>query len=116
VLPAHEYRFADLDGRLADLAAHHEERLAEIAQVLRSASGGQSAWQVAAQTSWSRPWSQISGFPRQAALGEVVAHLRYLERRGGAGCTEVDGRGLWAPARVDPATAHPSLRDRRAAS
>jgi glyoxylase-like metal-dependent hydrolase (beta-lactamase superfamily II) len=96
VLPAHEYRFTDLDGRLADLAAHHEERLAEIAQVLRSASGGQSAWQVAAQISWSRPWKQMSGFPQQAALGEVVAHLRYLERHGGAYCAEADGLGRWA--------------------
>ena len=30
VLPAHEYRFADLDSRLDDLAEHHQERLAEI--------------------------------------------------------------------------------------
>jgi glyoxylase-like metal-dependent hydrolase (beta-lactamase superfamily II) len=102
VLPAHEYRFADLDGRLADLAAHHEERLTEIAQVLSSARDGQSAWQVAAQVSWSRPWDQLSGFPRQAALGEVVAHLRHLQRHGRAGCTDADGLGLWAPATAGP--------------
>jgi glyoxylase-like metal-dependent hydrolase (beta-lactamase superfamily II) len=100
VLPAHEYRFADLDGRLADLAAHHEDRLMEIAQVLGSAPAGQSAWRVAAQISWSRPWNQLSGFPRQAALGEVVAHLRHLQRHGRADCTEADGLGMWvlAPA------------------
>jgi glyoxylase-like metal-dependent hydrolase (beta-lactamase superfamily II) len=100
VLPAHEYRFADLDGRLDDLAAHHAERLTEIAQVLGSVPAGQSAWQVAAQISWSRPWNQMSGFPRQAAIGEVVAHLRHLQRHGRAGCAEVDGLGVWvlAPA------------------
>jgi glyoxylase-like metal-dependent hydrolase (beta-lactamase superfamily II) len=95
VLPAHEYRFADLDGRLADLAAHHDERLTEIARVLGSVPAGQSAWQVAAQISWSRPWNQLSGFPRQAALGEVVAHLRHLQRHGRADCTEADGLGVW---------------------
>jgi glyoxylase-like metal-dependent hydrolase (beta-lactamase superfamily II) len=98
VLPAHEYRFADLDSRVADLAEHHEERLAEIAQVLGKEPAGQPAWQVAAQVTWSRPWSQMSGFPQQAALGEVVAHLRHMERHGQATLAEVDGVGLWAPA------------------
>ncbi|HEY5015500.1 MAG TPA: MBL fold metallo-hydrolase [Streptosporangiaceae bacterium] len=97
VLPAHEYRFADLDGRLADLAAHHEERLTEITEVLSSARAGQSAWQVAAQISWSRPWDQLRGFPRQAALGEVVAHLRHLQLQGWAECADADCRGLWGP-------------------
>jgi glyoxylase-like metal-dependent hydrolase (beta-lactamase superfamily II) len=98
VLPAHEYRFADLDSRLADLAEHHEERLAEIAQVLDKEPAGQPAWQVAAHVTWSRPWSQMSGFPQQAALGEVVAHLRHMELHGQATLAEVDGVGLWAPA------------------
>jgi glyoxylase-like metal-dependent hydrolase (beta-lactamase superfamily II) len=101
VLPAHEYRFADLDGRLADLAAHHQERLTEITQVLATVPGGQSAWQVAAQVSWSRPWTQMSGFPRQAALGEVVAHLRHLQRHGQADCRDADGLGLWTLSPAD---------------
>jgi glyoxylase-like metal-dependent hydrolase (beta-lactamase superfamily II) len=98
VLPAHEYRFADLDSRLADLTEHHEERLTEIAQVLGKEPAGQPAWQVAAQVTWSRPWSQMSGFPQQAALGEVVAHLRQLAQHGQAAVVEVDEVGLWVPA------------------
>jgi len=97
VLPAHEYRFADLDERLTDLAAHHDERLTEIAEFLSSAGTRQTAWQVAAQISWSRPWNQLRGFSRQAALGEVVAHLRHLQLRRWAECTDASGRGLWAP-------------------
>jgi glyoxylase-like metal-dependent hydrolase (beta-lactamase superfamily II) len=97
VLPAHEYRFADLDSRLSHLAEHHAERLAEIAAVLKPGdSGGQSAWEIAAQVTWSRPWSQITGFPRQAALGEVVAHLQHLMAQGEATLADGDGVGRWS--------------------
>jgi glyoxylase-like metal-dependent hydrolase (beta-lactamase superfamily II) len=97
VLPAHEYRFTDLDTRLDDLAAHHGERLAEALQVLKSARAGLTSWQVATQVSWSRPWDQLASFQRQAAVGEVVAHLRHLELRGLIGLTDADGTGLWQP-------------------
>ena len=32
MLPAHEYRFTDLDARLDDLAEHHQERLDEVSR------------------------------------------------------------------------------------
>jgi hypothetical protein len=95
VLPAHEYRFTDLDGRLDDLVAHHQERLDEVIGALRAVPAGQSAWQVATRVPWSRPWDQLSAFPRQAALGEVVAHLRHLEGQGRAGYADADGVALW---------------------
>jgi glyoxylase-like metal-dependent hydrolase (beta-lactamase superfamily II) len=95
VLPAHEYRFADLDSRLTGLAEHHAERLTEIAAVLKP-DEGQSAWQIAAQVTWSRPWSAITGFPRQAAIGEVVSHLQYLAAAGQATLADVDGVGRWS--------------------
>jgi glyoxylase-like metal-dependent hydrolase (beta-lactamase superfamily II) len=95
VLPAHEYRFAGLDTRLEDLIEHHAERLAEIAAVLAGRPDGLTTWAVAAGTTWSRPWSELIGFPRQAALGEVLAHLRYLETEGRATVSEVDGVAVW---------------------
>lgn len=99
VLPAHEYRFTGLDARLTALAAHHEQRLAEIARVVAAKPAGLSAWQVAERVTWSRGWDQLSGFPRQAALGEVTAHLRYLESGGAAQCVpDADGTGRWHPA------------------
>ena len=97
VLPAHEYRFTDLDARLEALAEHHQERLAEVSQALSAAPDGLSAWQVALRVSWSRPWDQLGPFQHQAALGEVSAHLRHLERHGDARRTEVDGTALWHP-------------------
>jgi glyoxylase-like metal-dependent hydrolase (beta-lactamase superfamily II) len=101
VLPAHEYRFTDLDARLRALADHHEQRLKEVEQVLAGAADGLSTWQVAERVTWSRGWDQLSGFPRQAALGEVMAHLRHLETAGGAQCTDSDGIGVWRAAEPD---------------
>jgi glyoxylase-like metal-dependent hydrolase (beta-lactamase superfamily II) len=95
VLPAHEYRFADLDARLDSLAGHHAQRLDEIAGVLGAFPDGLSTWQVAERVTWSRGWDQLSGFPRQAALGEVIAHLRHLQSRGEAECAEPDGTAQW---------------------
>lgn len=98
VLPAHEYRFTDLNSRVEVITAHHAQRLAEIAVVLAAAPAGLSAWQVAERITWSRGWDQLTGFPRQSALGEVLAHLRQLESGGTAQCTDVDGTGRWRSA------------------
>jgi glyoxylase-like metal-dependent hydrolase (beta-lactamase superfamily II) len=83
VLPAHEYRFRGLSGRLADIAAHHTRRLAEIQAAVRSAPGP-TAWQLAAELTWSRSWDRIDVFGRQLALGETLAHLVLLAERGEA--------------------------------
>lgn len=96
VLPAHEYRFTDLDARLDALAEHHQERLDEVNRALASAPDGRPAWQVALRVSWSRPWDELGPFQHQAALGEVSAHLRHLERHGRARRTEADGTTLWS--------------------
>lgn len=81
VLPAHEYRFVDLHGRVDALIAHHETRLAEFeARVV--AEPGITCWGLAATSTWSRPWSDISGFMRRAANGETLAHLELLAARG----------------------------------
>ncbi|MBO0832017.1 MAG: hypothetical protein J2P29_08620, partial [Actinobacteria bacterium] len=98
VLPAHEYRFSDLDSRLSALAAHHQERLAEAERGLVAAgSAGTTAWQAATGVTWSRPWSELASFQRLAAMGEVLSHLRYLQARGRAAETDIDGVGIWTP-------------------
>jgi glyoxylase-like metal-dependent hydrolase (beta-lactamase superfamily II) len=80
VLPAHVSRFAPLAPRLASLAAHHEERLAAIVASL--AEGPLTTWDITAAMPWNRRWEDIVPFMKRAALGEAVAHLRHLERRG----------------------------------
>jgi glyoxylase-like metal-dependent hydrolase (beta-lactamase superfamily II) len=81
VLPAHEYRFADLDGRLDDIERHHADRLDAMVAMLRERPGI-SAWEVTLSLSWSRPWDDIPSFMQRAANGETLAHLVLLERRG----------------------------------
>jgi glyoxylase-like metal-dependent hydrolase (beta-lactamase superfamily II) len=80
VLPAHEHRFVGLQSRLAELRRHHEERFREVLVSVRA--GHTTAWAIASRMVWSRPWDQIEGFMRRAAVGEALAHLRALERQG----------------------------------
>jgi glyoxylase-like metal-dependent hydrolase (beta-lactamase superfamily II) len=98
VLPAHEYRFADLQKRLEELRQHHHDRFGEILDILKIRP--HSAWEIAAAMKWSRPWDDIAGFMRRAAVGEAMSHLRALE---------IDGRvqvkdgepALWSLAEHD---------------
>jgi glyoxylase-like metal-dependent hydrolase (beta-lactamase superfamily II) len=107
VLPAHEYRFTDLDSRLDELTEHHAERLTEAKDILaRAGSEGLTAWQIATGVTWSRPWSELASFQRQAAVGEVLSHLRYLQSEGLAAESDRDGIGLWAPAGQRTAIGH----------
>ena len=80
VLPAHEHRFVGLRDRVDGLIDHHEERFDQVERIIRS--GADTAWDIASQMHWSRPWERISGFMRRMALFEGLAHLRALEERG----------------------------------
>jgi hypothetical protein len=80
VLPAHEYRFADLGARLNGLLHHHRTRLAEIEHAVAS-DPGLSTWAVSEALTWSRGWEQTRGANRQSAVSETWAHLIHLESR-----------------------------------
>jgi glyoxylase-like metal-dependent hydrolase (beta-lactamase superfamily II) len=81
VLPAHEYRFADLNNRIGELLAHHADRLSEIESVI-SDSPGSTAWEITLKLHWSRPWDQIESFMQRSANGETLAHCVLLELQG----------------------------------
>lgn len=78
VLPAHEYRFADLGDRLDEIINHHADRLIEIESELE-ANPGSTAWDLSVHLTWSRPWEQIADYMQRAAVSETVAHLVLLE-------------------------------------
>jgi len=80
VLPAHEHRFLDLPGRVAELKAHHQARFDEVITAI--AEGVTTTWGLASRMTWNRPWAEIQGFMRRAAVGETLAHLLYLQRVG----------------------------------
>jgi glyoxylase-like metal-dependent hydrolase (beta-lactamase superfamily II) len=81
VLPAHEYRFADLAGRIGELEHHHAERLGAIEAVLAKRPGI-SSWDLTLDLPWSRPFDDIPNFMQRTANGETLAHLVLLEARG----------------------------------
>ena len=78
VLPGHEYRFADLPGRVEELVQHHADRLDEIEEVLRERPGS-TAWAITIRLHWSRPWDTIEPFMQRSANGETLAHCVLLE-------------------------------------
>ncbi|MFZ0665991.1 MAG: MBL fold metallo-hydrolase, partial [Acidimicrobiales bacterium] len=78
VFPAHEYRFSDLRGRLDAIILHHADRLAEIESLLTERPG-MTAWEMAVNLKWSRPWDEIPQFMQRAAVGETLAHLVLLD-------------------------------------
>jgi glyoxylase-like metal-dependent hydrolase (beta-lactamase superfamily II) len=83
VLPAHEYRFRGLAERATNMIAHHEDRLGEIRAAI-TAEPGLTCWDITTELTWSRPWDQIHGWMRRAAMTETLAHLVLLRERGGA--------------------------------
>jgi len=80
-LPAHEYRFRGIAGRAETLIKHHEARAQELLDLV-AAAGQPTIWEVAQKLTWSRPWEQIEGYMRRAALAETAAHVEYLQRQG----------------------------------
>ncbi|MFM9376548.1 MBL fold metallo-hydrolase [Gordonia sp. VNK21] len=95
-LPAHEYRFRGLAGRVTDLLGHHEERLSEIAEAI-DAHPQSTAWEISQRVHWSRPFSELSPLLSMMALRETHAHLIVLRERGLV--TETSGTpALWSPA------------------
>ncbi|RBY81048.1 MBL fold metallo-hydrolase [Blastococcus sp. TF02A-26] len=81
VLPAHEWRFRGLGLRTRELTEHHEQRLAELLDAIRSHPHS-TPWQLAGHLTWSRPWDQYANSMRMFAVTETVAHLRLLASRG----------------------------------
>jgi hypothetical protein len=80
VLPAHEHRFPDLQKRVGELKGHHHDRFEEVLSAI--SRGYTTAWQIASQMTWSRPWEEYRGWERRAAAGETKAHLNYLQKQG----------------------------------
>lgn len=81
VLPAHEWRFRGLPRRVAELQAHHRERLDEVLVAVRGGAGS-TAWQIAQALTWAHGWDALGEFQQRFAVGETVAHLVYLVEEG----------------------------------
>jgi glyoxylase-like metal-dependent hydrolase (beta-lactamase superfamily II) len=77
VLPAHEYSFDDLEGRLDELEHHHALRLQEMVDAIKG--GADNAYAIARHVTWATgKFDDFNPWMRRAAVGETLSHLRYL--------------------------------------
>lgn len=99
VLPAHEYRFRGLPARVEGLLRLHETRLGEVLSAVQR-QPGVTAWDIAQQLTWARPWHTIPPFLRRSAAGETLAHLLVGQERGLVEPSEdPSSTQYWSPAR-----------------
>jgi len=88
VLPSHGPPFRGIAARIAQLCAHHAERLAELHRALVEAAAPQSAHDVI-PVLFRR---ELDVHQRFFAMGEAIAHLNHLWRDGRATrCIDDDG-------------------------
>ncbi len=86
-LSAHRESIGDCYARISELIAHHEDRLEEATEILRT-QGMRTAYDVAAKMTWSISANNWADFPvaqKWFAAGEATSHLEYLR---GAGIIE----------------------------
>ena len=90
VLPAHEYSFPDLQGRLREIVDHHDTRLDEMLAIV--GDDGATAYDVASAIIWTTgTFDSFSHWTRRAAISETLAHLEYMVYQGRLHQTKEDG-------------------------
>lgn len=83
VLPAHRSLITNHRERITQLQNHHHNRAQAILSILQP--GPLNAYEIAPQMKWDMSYKSWDQFPIQQqwfATGEVISHLRYLERKG----------------------------------
>jgi glyoxylase-like metal-dependent hydrolase (beta-lactamase superfamily II) len=92
VLPAHGPMFTDLKARVNEIMEHHHVRTDEVMATLEGAK--RSAVEVASGVTWKQsPFEQLPMMHQRMAVGETLAHLRYLVVEGHVNeTTDGDGR------------------------
>jgi len=82
--PAHRHGESDVYRRIDALQAHHRERLEEIRRAVQVRPGS-TAYQIAGYITWSARglgWERFPPPQKWFAMGETLAHLRWLEDHG----------------------------------
>lgn len=97
VLPGHRNVISRWKERVDELREHHRERLAEIVSILEG--GGRSAFEIGSMMSWNIVYESWDAFPvsqKWFAIGEVIAHLKYLEEEGRIRSDTRNGRRMYS--------------------
>jgi len=83
ILPGHGRIFNDHRKRIIELKHHHQARANEMLSILDG--GEKNAYQISSLMSWDveySSWELFPSFQKWFALGETLAHLKYLEEDG----------------------------------
>ena len=95
---AHRKVMGDCHGRIDALICHHEDRIAEVEQILKKGDGG-TPYQIASQMTWSiraKNWAEFPVTQKWFAVGEALAHLEHLRCKGLVNCELINGRFIYS--------------------
>ncbi len=95
--PGHRSPLERPEQRALKIIRHHGERLSNILQLL-SRHGGMSGYDVARRVKWRVRYSSWNEYPAAEkffAMGEALAHLRYLEVEGAVERYYSNGVAMW---------------------
>ena len=95
-LPGHRGIVEDPSKRIGELIAHHEARAAEVETILGREE--LDAFTVASRMTWDMTYPSFGDFPlvqKWFAMGEALAHLRFLEAQDRAKRVERNGKALF---------------------
>jgi glyoxylase-like metal-dependent hydrolase (beta-lactamase superfamily II) len=101
LFPAHGPVQPSVHGRVDELLAHHDRRLAQTLSAICAA--GRSAYEVAGELTWTRRDQRLRDldtYNRLLAVHETYAHLEALVTRGAAEREDVDGVLVYRAAEV----------------
>ncbi|MCS7129863.1 MAG: MBL fold metallo-hydrolase [Archaeoglobaceae archaeon] len=90
-LPGHRNFYGEHRRRIEELREHHKRRLEEALNAVKN--GSKSAWEVAQHITWDlkyERWEELPTMQKWFAVGETIAHLDFLERRGKIRKQELD--------------------------
>lgn len=93
-LPSHRNIIENVNGRIDQLVAHHEERLSEVLDIIKKSKTALCSRAVAKDMHWEVRVKDFEAFPspqKWFASAEAMAHLVHLETRGLLSSENVDG-------------------------
>jgi len=83
VLPAHEELFKNHRKRISELKEHHKLRAMEMLSEIQEQ--GLTVYEIASRIHWDveyASWDRFPLFQKYLAVGETLAHLKFLEEQG----------------------------------
>ncbi|MCX8171997.1 MAG: MBL fold metallo-hydrolase, partial [Archaeoglobaceae archaeon] len=82
-LPGHRSFHGNHRKRIEEIKQHHQKRLKETLDAVKN--GSRTAWEVAQKITWDmkyNSWHELPTMQKWFAVGETIAHLLYLEKKG----------------------------------